>query len=281
MDIRPTDKMRSDYSEKRYQKGNREQLSLQLWLTWYPAGGQLQGLIVIDAMHAGNIRAEPLRCDLNTHEAIILDSSTWVENRGRDRADGQYIYPVTLFRYIDNDDANPEERLEECIREMPEALSPLDKLYLQILRSSHKPDNTQLQDLLFIICTPLFWENNPSMGGPKFNRGPSITNDGWSVEQLKRVTNLALFLFQNEVACRFNLKKLHSVLRIPPYGSDSGCQLHHKSFTDSLHNYQRSGHYHLDSEKNGTRIIARSFFVVGGCIADCFIIFQMILHQTS
>src|SRR5262249_30872736 len=68
------------------------------------------------------------------------------------RADGQYVYPVTLLKYIDNDDENPHDRLQACLEQVPEALSPIDMLYLGILRSSHKPNNEEIQDILFLIC---------------------------------------------------------------------------------------------------------------------------------
>ncbi|KAF8649547.1 hypothetical protein AX16_005751 [Volvariella volvacea WC 439] len=64
------------------------------------------------------------------------------------RADGQYIYPVTLFKYIDDDDSLPHEKLQACLKQTPEALSLLDMLYFQILRSSHNPEDARLQGLL-------------------------------------------------------------------------------------------------------------------------------------
>ncbi|KAF8641386.1 hypothetical protein AX16_010006, partial [Volvariella volvacea WC 439] len=43
---------------------------------------KLQALVVYDAIHTGNVRADPLECHPNTRQAIMEDIIAWVEDEG-------------------------------------------------------------------------------------------------------------------------------------------------------------------------------------------------------
>ncbi|KAF8655495.1 hypothetical protein AX16_003025 [Volvariella volvacea WC 439] len=180
------------------------------------------------------------------------------------RADGQYIYPVTIFKYIDDDDSIPHEKLQACLEQVPEASSPLDILYLQVLRSSHKPDNIRLQDLLFL--TSFTTTSIPALSNPPriqfhfpeatFRR---ITKARISTELSMKAVVLFLFSDSDNVQCRFALRKLHSVLSIPKDEESGVITIHHKSFMDFLFDHRRSGSYYIGK-------IARASEVIKQCL---------------
>ncbi|KAF8655854.1 hypothetical protein AX16_002937 [Volvariella volvacea WC 439] len=145
------------------------------------------------------------------------------------RADGQYIYPVTLFRHIDQDHENPHDRLQECLRQLPEALSSLDALYMQIMWSSHKPDDQFIQALLFLIIEK-------------------------SIVLLPTMRSLAATTNSHPVQCRFKFRRLHSVMHIPDQ-DDEIIDFHHRSFIDFLLDPARGCQYYLDRSRCATRVI--------------------------
>ncbi|KAF8646238.1 hypothetical protein AX16_007322 [Volvariella volvacea WC 439] len=124
------------------------------------------------------------------------------------RADGQFVYPVTLFKYIEDDSGNPHERLQACIAQSPEALSPLDALYMQIMESSHEPDNDQVQMILFL----LFIRHLPVIPRPSLPEDKS----GYLAYLQPSIENVACVVAQ----WQFHLRKLHSVLKIPDKDTD-------------------------------------------------------------
>ncbi|KAF8650363.1 hypothetical protein AX16_005276 [Volvariella volvacea WC 439] len=78
---------------------------------------------------------------IHTQYSDILsddDDESWPSDKQIDeivfRADGQFLYPITLFRYISGSgiekQVDPFQRLEACLQRDPQALlSPLDALY--------------------------------------------------------------------------------------------------------------------------------------------------------
>ncbi|KAF8661428.1 hypothetical protein AX16_001346 [Volvariella volvacea WC 439] len=147
------------------------------------------------------------------------------------KADGQYIYPVTLFKYIDEVDANPHERLQACLEEIPEALSPLDTLYNQIFQSSHGPQDTEIQDCLFLLL-------------PCSDREPL------------GVLMMAAILGIDTIKYRFNLRKLHSVIDIPEDDYNI-VRIHHQSIIDFLLNRDRNPTYFIDERACAIRVMKR------------------------
>ncbi|KAF8652666.1 hypothetical protein AX16_004272 [Volvariella volvacea WC 439] len=155
-------------------------------------------------------------------------------------ADGQYIYPVTLFKYIDQDYENPHERLQECIHQLPETLSCLDALYTQIMQSSHHPDNYQVQNLLFLILTPTLLEPIH----PRRSLPPRVCTIG----------RLATIVGLDPVQCRLKLRRLHSLIDVPSH-DDHDIHIHHLSFIDFIFDAARSGQYHLNPSHCASRIV--------------------------
>ncbi|KAF8637463.1 hypothetical protein AX16_010791 [Volvariella volvacea WC 439] len=170
------------------------------------------------------------------------------------RANGQYIYPVILFKYIDEDYSNPHERLQACLEQAPEALSSLDALYMQIMQSSHEPSNHQIQDLLFLIITPSLLEPLPSK---TFRRlyGPSPL-ESWST-----ILGLSTISSTDSAECRLKLRRLHSLINIPNQ-DDREIGLHHKSFADFLVDPTRSCQYYINRSDCAMRVIEMCLMVL-------------------
>ncbi|KAF8654889.1 hypothetical protein AX16_003318 [Volvariella volvacea WC 439] len=136
---------------------------------------------------------------------------------------------------------NSHDRLQACLEQVPEALSPLDALYTQIMQDSHSPNDREMQDILLLTC-----------GGSS----PLVVGDG-TLNTLAIVTNLGI------VECQLRLRKLHSVLAVPCHPQASGSSprqriaVHHRSFSDFLFDAQRSGDYFVDQKKCAIGIIRR------------------------
>ncbi|KAF8644600.1 hypothetical protein AX16_008374 [Volvariella volvacea WC 439] len=177
-----------------------------------------------------------------------------------DNAQGQYIYPVTLFKYINEDGINPHERLQEFLQEEPGTFSPLDRLYMQVLRASHSHDDEQMQDLLFIISS-----------GLDFN--PGIT-----------VPTMVVLIGIESPQLRLRLRKLHSVLSVPTHDAvDSWISCHHRSFSDFLLDPRRSGDYYINQMDHAIRIVGRclSTLAEGKCREEDFVSLMVIWWACS
>ncbi|KAF8652661.1 hypothetical protein AX16_004267 [Volvariella volvacea WC 439] len=175
------------------------------------------------------------------------------------RADGQYIYPATIFKYIDDDYTNPHERLKVCLQQAPEALSSLDALYLQILQSSHSPEDSQMEDLLFLIITSTLLESSKSKD---FANLPTERQAYSIIRDLATITDL------DPGQCRLKLRRLHSLIDIRHRDEDGTSlqhqssdndevSLHHLSFVDFLIDPARSHQYYLDKNHCAMRVIER------------------------
>ncbi|KAF8654834.1 hypothetical protein AX16_003354 [Volvariella volvacea WC 439] len=163
------------------------------------------------------------------------------------KADGQYIYPVTLFRYIDTDDADPHEQLKACLAQTPEALSSIDCLYTQILRLSHKPNDERVQDTLFLVTT--FRAGDRPM--PEFFKPPPKTAHYSDMlyerkpEDIPTQHHQLFYLFDSWPSCFIRIPRIEDL--VP--------EVHHKSFSDFLQDPERSGPYHINVEASATRVV--------------------------
>ncbi|KAF8652891.1 hypothetical protein AX16_004079 [Volvariella volvacea WC 439] len=140
-------------------------------------------------------------------------------------ADGQYIYPTTLFRYIDEDGIDPEDRLRASLSRSPGSFSSLDSLYMQIMQGLPNFSN-DTQDLLFLICCYQLYH--------LLQQDLFFTN-----------ADLTIILGLSEAKYRLALRKLHSVLHIPEDASGIP-KVHHLSFSEFLDDPRRSHQYNIE-----------------------------------
>ncbi|KAF8644602.1 hypothetical protein AX16_008376 [Volvariella volvacea WC 439] len=184
----------------------------------------------------------------NQHRDILQDytsNGVWpaqsVVTEILKRADGQYIYPVTLFKYIDEEGIDPHERLEELLQQSG-SLSQLDNLYTQIMRTSHSDTDNRMQDIMFLTSSGL--DLNACAPGLK-------------------ITALAKLAGLNFNKVLQDLRKLRSVLHVPGgagAGAWVGC--HHRSFTDFLCDSSRSLGYYIDKKTYAITTIERCLMVL-------------------
>ncbi|KAF8653691.1 hypothetical protein AX16_003841 [Volvariella volvacea WC 439] len=161
------------------------------------------------------------------------------------KADGQFIYAATLLKFVDDEDTNPHDRLCAYISQDPEALSPLDALYYQILSASHQPDDKKLQSLLLLVSY---------LPAPKPQIPIPILWTSW--EPLLLLRMLASVLYTDMAQCRLALKKLQSVLFIPPK-DDGEIKVYHSSFVEFLGDPRRSGLYCISQSAYAIEMIER------------------------
>ncbi|ESK95633.1 nacht and wd40 domain-containing protein [Moniliophthora roreri MCA 2997] len=86
------------------------------------------------------------------HHRALRHEGTWPSNnvvdRLVDRADGQFIFAVTVIKYIDTRDERPQDRLDTILRiyverDSESPYSDLDLLYHQILSTCHRWEKVQ------------------------------------------------------------------------------------------------------------------------------------------
>ncbi|KAF8647202.1 hypothetical protein AX16_006855 [Volvariella volvacea WC 439] len=179
------------------------------------------------------------------HQTILQDyaiDENWPSDEIIDcivkQADGQYIYSVTLLRYIDSDDQDPQKCLEECLKQSSTALSPIDLLYMHIMNSAHQiQDFETIQNLLFLIVSP-------SLISVKSKLLPSINN-------------LAIALSISPSDCHLKLQRLHSVIQVKKK-NEMGISVYHKSFIDFLLNVEHSNNYYINQKIYGAKMIEKS-----------------------
>ncbi|KAK7017038.1 hypothetical protein VNI00_018743 [Paramarasmius palmivorus] len=206
----------------------------------------------------------------DTHHALRDTDVSWPgENAIRqlvEKACGQFIFAVTVMKYLESDDEVPTERLENILRiqnvDLPESPYPaLDLLYRQVLATCrHWKD---VRRILCLLVTPSTiqalqdWEErvtNLTQGAdPRYSplyidgidtplRSPKCIAAilGFEVGKLESLLiNLhAVIAFpgpDNGDTEFYHLDSYHSSLRIP-----------HASFTDFLLDPSRSGCYHVE-----------------------------------
>ncbi|KAF8654710.1 hypothetical protein AX16_003461 [Volvariella volvacea WC 439] len=151
------------------------------------------------------------------------------------RAGGQYIYPLTLFRFLSQSNGDPHLLLQDCLRQDARAFIFLDKLYIHVMKSSHKPDNSEIGELLFLVIE-------------------SATTT-WNKKATLRDFDLAI-VTNPENPSRILLRRLHSVLAIPSH-YDAELAVHHQSFSDFLLDPYRSKSYYINKKAYALRIVEK------------------------
>ncbi|KAK7021904.1 hypothetical protein VNI00_017193 [Paramarasmius palmivorus] len=174
----------------------------------------------------------------HTHHALRHLDFLWpgedVVRRLVARACGQFIFAVTVMKYLDNDEELPSDRLEAILRiqagDLPESPYPdLDLLYHQILVTCRNWD--KVRQILQLLVTPHY--PLPAYGGSSHH---SLC---W---RSSRVLATLLKFQPGEVESL--LIKLHSVVEVP--NGDYDVQILHYSFADYLMDHGRSGACHVE-----------------------------------
>uniref|UniRef100_A0A0W0FM54 Nephrocystin 3-like N-terminal domain-containing protein n=1 Tax=Moniliophthora roreri TaxID=221103 RepID=A0A0W0FM54_MONRR len=172
------------------------------------------------------------------YRSLRHEDTSWPGNRVIDqlvdRADGQFIFPVTVIKYIDTRDERPQDRLDTILRiyierDSDSPYSDLDLLYRQILSTCQRWE--KVRPVLRLLVT------HHNELGREVARGP------WSIHwrsptMIERLLNLK----KGELATI--LSRLHSVLQIPE-DDDSDIHIAHASFTEFISDSNRSAEYHI------------------------------------
>ncbi|KAF7362588.1 WD40 repeat-like protein [Mycena venus] len=133
------------------------------------------------------------------------------------RSSGYFMYAATVIKFIDDKDFRPTERLATVVQNLSTTVArpfaALDHLYIQIFSSI--PDRSRLLPILCVII--------------------NFRSSSKDIEQL-------LGLDPGDV--RLALRRLHSVLQVPPNDFDD-ISVYHASFRDFLGDETRSGEFCL------------------------------------
>ncbi|KAK1230047.1 hypothetical protein PQX77_006863 [Marasmius sp. AFHP31] len=178
--------------------------------------------------HFHEISADP-------HYSQVLFPSPWPSEKDLktlvDHSDSQFVYAMTVVKYIKDKYELPNEQLRIIIDNLPPrqpGTSPyqqLDALYGFIL--SANPD----QEGLLRILAALLILTDSSSGLNYLKPSPAIIE-------------LVLGLPAGKVT--LTLRAMHSILDI--HGSEDTLRVYHTSFTDYLANQARSGCFHIDTQ---------------------------------
>lgn len=148
----------------------------------------------------------------------IITEEFWPEDRSIAQLvhnfGGNYIYPETVLKYVDDDDFHPVKRLVEIL-DTPlglTAFAKLNYLYQRVL-SACKDAETLVRILAIVTLTSF-----------------DVQKVEW-VLQLDRGTVAMV------------LRRLRSVLEIK---KSNHIVFYHKSFTDFIHNKERAGKFYID-----------------------------------
>ncbi|ESK82707.1 nwd2 [Moniliophthora roreri MCA 2997] len=163
------------------------------------------------------------------------------------RACGQFIFAVTVIKYLKSEDDAPKERLNAILSIGTEKLSAspypdLDLLYRQILQACPNWDKTRR--IISLLMTPNYHESrheNYRRDGFRCFGSTGLHCDliTW---RSTRVIALLLELEPGEV--RSLIFRLHAVLGVPR-SHDADIRILHASFTEFLLDSTRSGSYHV------------------------------------
>uniref|UniRef100_A0A0W0F9W1 Nephrocystin 3-like N-terminal domain-containing protein n=1 Tax=Moniliophthora roreri TaxID=221103 RepID=A0A0W0F9W1_MONRR len=148
------------------------------------------------------------------------------------RACGQFIFAVTVMKYLESDDELPSERLKAILRIRSEDFSAspypdLDLLYRQILLTCRNWD--KVSRVLCLLVTPL----PPSLR-------PRYPFFGW-----RSALFIAFLLKLQRGEVESLLFGLHSVIEVPR-AEYADMRILHASFTEFLVDSARSGDYHVE-----------------------------------
>ncbi|KAG7093009.1 hypothetical protein E1B28_009308 [Marasmius oreades] len=169
------------------------------------------------------------------------------------KATGQFIYAITIMKYIDTGKlpATPILRLDIILHGTRgvNSSSPypaLDLLYSQILQYCGH-EGKKLREILRLIVSPFDKQGDLPSEPFQLDGPPPALQSSWALEQL-------LELSQGEATAL--VSGLHSILAIPSSKTEKIFVLH-ASFSEFLLDAQRSGVYYV-----GTRLSSQEWFQV-------------------
>ncbi|KAJ6509762.1 hypothetical protein DFH09DRAFT_1435410 [Mycena vulgaris] len=180
------------------------------------------------------LRKEFNRIHNEHHETMVSVPSPWPPWHVIEKlvdTSGYFIYAATIIKFVDDREFRPTERLAAVVENLPAECGTLpfhalDELHLQILR-----DVPFQSRIIAILCFII--------------HGSILPLSRVHIEQL-------LGMDRGDLARA--LRRLHSLLLVPPNGGD--ISLHHKSFRDFLLDPNRSGEFYLGLERR--KELARS-----------------------
>jgi hypothetical protein len=190
------------------------------------------------------------------------------------RASGQFIYPATVLKFVDDPDYRPTDRLEVITSidiatkdpdPNPNPFTALDGLYSQILSTCR--DKKRTLDILSVLLT--MQDSLMTTQHDYRERLPMLTErdaEWWLFSQAFRLESLRIaenLLGLKPGDGRLALRTIHSLVHVPTRASVSDDSLsrshdtensgveaeiwfHHKSFTDYLVDPLRSLEYCVD-----------------------------------
>ncbi|KAF8654803.1 hypothetical protein AX16_003372 [Volvariella volvacea WC 439] len=182
--------------------------------------------------------------DIRRRRHHIIGNRRWppedTVNRIIDLANGQFIYALTIVRWLTEEDGHPVERLGAIFgasnHQRTRAFAPLDRLYALILKTAcSKESGNLVLPCLFLLTYVSLWLN-----------------------QLAKPSALSRFFGQDCSYIRLMLQPLHSVLRVPEDDS-SDIEIYHKSYSEFLHDQSRSGIYWTGQRRVLTQLLTQSF----------------------
>ncbi|KAF8649186.1 hypothetical protein AX16_005984 [Volvariella volvacea WC 439] len=171
----------------------------------------------------------------------VIGSRQWPPDGSIERiitlAHGQFIYALTILRWLDDEEGDPVDRLDSIFGtssdEKAEAFAPLDLLYNLVLASacSKKAGGLVLPCLLLIAG-----------------------NKDYQVRDLRRLGEL---LETKPSNLRIALQPLHSILRVP-ISDDQDIEIYHTSVVEYLCDPSRSRDYCVFSSRVTTFVLPKA-----------------------
>ncbi|KAF8655025.1 hypothetical protein AX16_003295 [Volvariella volvacea WC 439] len=210
------------------------QAEIEFLMSQHPVSFRLPHLVLTETSES----KDDMRLILNTsfngicrRRRLIIGDGIWPPEETVEHiiklARGQFIYPLTIVRWLEEEDGHPIHRLTSIFEvsgvEKSRALAPLDDLYNLVLSSACTKD----AGALVLPC--LFMITNPRPNG-----------------QIRTIEYLGQLFERDCGYIRLALQPLHSVLEIPV--DDSGViKLYHTSFLEYLYDPTRSSSHHVQS----------------------------------
>ncbi|KAF9071960.1 hypothetical protein BDP27DRAFT_1445965 [Rhodocollybia butyracea] len=143
-----------------------------------------------------------------------------------EKSSGHFIYPSTVLKYIDDDNAVPADRLDvvlgvQALEGTESPFAELDALYRQIMLNAHRDDGKLLRILAAVLVF----------------RAPTFSSDV--------LVHLLSLEMKSTGALRAALSGVHSLFS-GPSPVESNLHFCHASFADFLSNRERSLQFYID-----------------------------------
>ncbi|KAK7017511.1 hypothetical protein VNI00_018613 [Paramarasmius palmivorus] len=177
-----------------------------------------------------------------------------------ERACGQFIFAATVMKYLESDDDDPTERLEDILRiradDLPESPYPdLDLFYRQILSKCSRWDD--VRKVLRLLVTP-----STVIPTVKWKQRSTDSSEVWCTQvkpcSTKHIMDLYGFKASKVETLLF---RLHAVIEVPEDNYEN-MQIAHTSFTEFLLDASRSGVYLVEKfdRSEYLDLVAQAFF---------------------